>query len=100
MKLLIVLLLASLSASAQDPPSKFDTVKCWTVGIEWNKDSTAHLIMVKSWMVREYRFSTYAGERNIPIWSTYGVLVEFLAKNKLNTLSPLKDFKPIIQDWK
>ena len=114
MKLLLILLLASVSASAQDPPSKYDTVKCWTVGIEWNKDSTAHLIMVKSWMVREYAFAGYGfaldttrnypgslrGLKHTPIWHTMGIGVKYLSKNKGDIITPASDFKPIIQDWK
>lgn len=86
-----------------DPPPKLDTVKCYVVVAEWNKDSTAHLIINKAWMVRRYNLMGHEVNFNrdtvIPIFNN-PYAVKYLHANRRDSLSVIKDFTPIIQDWK
>lgn len=113
MKRLILLLLPAFSIAQQppsllikqsgsaDPGPKYDTVKCYVVVAEWNKDSTAHLIINKAWAIRRYPFMGYEISENIrPVFSRQGYPYKYLHSNKRDTLTVITDFTPIIQEWK
>lgn len=112
MKLLILLLLPAFSIAQQPPsllikqagtvePSKYDTVKCYVVVAEWNKDSTAHLVINKAWAIRRYPFMGYEVSSQLrPVFHKQPYPYKYLHSNKMDTLSVIKDFTPIIQDWK
>jgi hypothetical protein len=116
MKLLTIILLLPAFCVAQqsdtlqmklyypDRGPKYDTVKCYVVTAEWNKDSTAHLIINKAWMVRRYELQGHEVNLSKNTLSPYFSLtprpLKFLHANKRDSITVIKDFLPIIQDWK
>lgn len=125
MKLLHILLLISLGAKGQvksdsltaygpgingrhyNDPVKRDTVKCWTVTTQPQRDSSLHLILAKAWLIREYTTIAYETAwlsdstfKSTPIFSPYPTYIKYLHPNKRDSLVVIGDFKPIIQDWK